>query len=202
MLQQIADLVEFDLKRFSEAQVVEDFNHKFIKSILKIDDKYLIISHLEPTVKGLSLHTFDTNYNEKIINTLRTIEKVLPKTGLYSSPYGLLYLYRTPRRQWIKSLALESNYDMKVLKTGLNGDKPTLWNTVLAEEHTYQKESIIYQDTVYLHWKKVGKLVDNIIHVTKEIFFEEIKELWNQQYQIILDVNNPKPKAEKLILDF
>lgn len=202
MLQQIADLVEFDLNRFSEGQVLEDFNHKFQNSILKIDGTYLKVSHLERLEKELLLYAVDKEDNEIKIKELKTIEKVLPKTGLYSSKYGMLYLYRMPKRQWIKSLKIGANYDIHTLMAGVNDKIPTIWNTVLAEEHEYNKESMIYRDIVYLHWTKVGKVVDKTILVTKEKFIEEIKEIWNQQYQIISDANNLRRKAERLTLDF
>lgn len=202
MLQQIADLVEFDLDRFSENQVIEDFNHKFNRAILKIDGAYLKVSHLEARPKGLSLYTFDKKGEEVVIKGANSIEKVLPKTGLYSSPYGLLYLYRLPKRQWIKSLSLGNNYNIHVLATGLKEEMPSIYDTVLVDKPTYDKESVIYKNIVYLHWKKVGKLVHDTIVVTKEKFIEEIKELWNQQYQITLDVKHQPQKAERLIVDF
>lgn len=202
MLNQIADLVEFDLARFSEAQVLEDFNHKFHNSILKIDGTYIKVSHLAKQAKGPILYAFDKEGNEIPIKALTTIEKVLPKTGLYASDYGLLYLNRKPKRQWIKSLSIGNNYETHILVNANKEIGPNLWNTVLADNTKYAKETIIYKDIVYLHWLKVGKVFNNTIHVTNKKFIEEIKELWNPQYQIILDANLPQPKVEKLVLDF
>lgn len=202
MLQQIADLVEFDLNRFSEGQVLEDFNHKFQNSILKIDGTYIKVSHLAKQAKGRILYAFDKEGNEIPIKTLTTIEKVLPKTGLYSSDYGLLYLNRKPKRQWVKSLSIGNNYETHILVNANKEIGPNIWNTVLADNIKYAKETIIYKDIVYLHWLKVGKVFGNTIHVTNKKFIEEIKELWNPQYQIILDANLPQPKVEKLVLDF
>ncbi len=202
MLQQIADLVEFDLKRFSEAQILEDFNHKFAGSILKIDGYYIKTEILEKRAKTLVLHTFDKEGLSIEIKFLRTIEKVQPKTGLYASDYGLLYLNRKPKRQWIKSLSLGNNYEVHILQKGNKEVFPDVWNTVLVDNTRYAKETIIYKDIVYLHWLKVGKVFNDTIHVTNKKFIEEIKELWNPQYQIILDANLPQPKVEKLVLDF
>lgn len=202
MLQQIADLVEFDLARFSEAQVLEDFNHKFAGSILKIDGSYIKTEILEKRAKTFVLHSFDRKGLPIEIKSLNTIEKVQPKTGLYASDYGLLYLNRKPKRQWIKSLSLGNNYETHTLVTAHLEIGPNLWNTVLADNTKYAKETIIYKNIVYLHWLKVGKVFNDTIHVTNKKFTEEIKELWNPQYQIILDVNLPQPKVEKLVLDF
>lgn len=202
MLQQIADLVEFSLARFTESQIIEDFNHKFQNSILKIDGTYLKVSHLEKQAKEHILYAFDKEGNEIPIKALTTIEKVLPKTGLYASDYGLLYLNRKPKRQWIKSLSIGNNYETHILVNAKKENSPNIWNTVLVNNAKYAKETIIYEDIVYLHWLKVGKVFGDIIHVTNKKFIEEIKELWNPQYQIILDVNLPQPKVEKLVLDF
>lgn len=200
MLKQIADLVEFDLDRFTEEQVVTEFNHKFSGTILKVDGKYITITYLKNRVGKLSLYWMSPEFKEEVITKLTTIEKVMPKSGLYASEHGLLYLHKLPKRQWLKSFKIESNYNLLVLAT--HRGELTLFNTVLVDNPIYQKESIIYRDKVYLHWKVVGELFDGIIHVTNKNFFEEVKELWNQQYQVTLEAKPRQQKEEKLILDF
>ena len=202
MLQQIADLVEFDRERFSEDQILEDFNHKFHNSVLKIDGQFLTASLANKKNGIVFLHAFNNKGEELAITKAKTIEKVRPPTGLYSSPKGLLYLHRIPKRQWIKSFSLNNNYRVIALKKGKEGSIPAVFDTILVDTPTYAKESMIYDNDVYLHWAKVGKVVNDTLYVTNKNFFEEIKELWNQQYQIILDADNQLQKAEKLILDF
>lgn len=205
MLQQIAELIDFDPKVFIGQQIVEDFNHKFQKSILKIDGKHHIISILEDRKVRcgveLILHTLDAYGDAHTVKHINRIERVLPQTGLYSSNKGLLYLYRLPKRQWIKSLSINNNYKTFILDHGDQGEAPDIWDTVLIDNPTYAKETLIYKNNVYLHWKKVGKIQDSKIYVTNEKFFEEIKELW-KQYPIILGAAPQLQKAEKLVLDF
>jgi hypothetical protein len=202
MLNKIADLVEFDRERFSEAQIIEDFNHKFHRSILKIDGEYRTVSLLQSRARGLTLDVFNEKGDELGIKYLKTIEKVLPATGLYSSDKGLLYLYRIPRRQWVKSLSLNQNYKVQMIERGPMGEVPSIYDTVLVDNPRYAKESLIHNNNVYLHWKRVGKVKNGALVVTNKNFLEEIKELWNTQYQTITEADLPPQKVEKLILDF
>ena len=204
MLNKIADLIEFDPNRFSSDAIITEFNHKFVESILKIDGAYhkvtgLLVENGKPLLWTIS----KSNEAENKLKAITTIEKVQPKTGLYSSKHGLLYLYRLPKRQWIKSLALRKNYEAQELALNENS-RPTIYNTVLIDNAKYDKESIIHDDVVYLHWRAVGRVVEgDTILVTNPIFLEEIKELWNSQYRIILDANHQPQKVDaKLILDF
>lgn len=201
MLQEIAELIDFDPKVFIEQQIVEDFNHKFQNSILKIDGKHHIISILEKNAGKLVLLTLDAYGDAHTVKHINRIERVLPQTGLYSSNKGLLYLYRLPKRQWIKSLSINNNYKTFILNHGDQGEAPDIWDTVLIDNPTYAKETLIYKNNVYLHWKKVGKIQDSKIYVTNKNFFEEIKELW-KPYPIILGAVPQLQKEEKLVLDF
>jgi len=133
MLNKIADLVEFDLDRFSPDQVIEDFNHKFSGSILKINDKYYKVDTARYKNGAVILYLYTQEGKEIIITQAHSIERVTPKTGLYASDNGLLYLYRMPKRQWIKSLSIGNNYRIEVLDTGVNGSIPVLWDTVLVD---------------------------------------------------------------------
>jgi len=114
----------------------------------------------------------------------------------------LIYLYRLPKRQWIKSFSIGANYNALVLQQETADTPPTSWNTVFTADHVYQKETIIYKDIVYLHWLPVGKVIDDTIFVSNKNFIEEVKELWSPQFQIILDANPPQQREESLILDF
>lgn len=200
MLQQIADLVEFDLKRFSPEQVIDDLNHKFHNSWLKIDGKYYKFRNAGFS-RNLPYLDLELDGADITLKELKTIEKVLPKTGLYASKESLIYLYRVPYRQWIKSLAIGQNYKTKIL-VNKHPLGPALFNTILIPNPTYAKETIIYDNKVFLHWKEVGRVEEGTIVVTDNLFFEEVKELWKYEYQISLEAKRHQPKVEKLILDF
>jgi hypothetical protein len=82
MLQEIAELINFDPKVFTKEQIVEDFNHKFSNSILKINGKHHIISILKEERENLVLYTLDAYGEHHIVNHINSIERVLPQTGL------------------------------------------------------------------------------------------------------------------------
>lgn len=208
MIEAIAELIEFDTDLFENQQIMEDFNHKFHGSWIEVNG----IPHKLEQVEihdgdnyRIILHTTDLKQNEKVFDhdDVISLKRITPQTGLYLSDWGLVYLSRLPHRQWIKSFFPGQNYQVHVLQRSPNKPvAPNARNTVLNPKAAFHKESMIYQNAVWLHWRKVGTVKDDMIKLASNKFQKEIKELW-PQYLITLDAKpQPALQVANLITDF
>lgn len=204
MLDVIAKLVDFDPRRFDTGQIIEDFHHKFSNSWVIIDGEFQRVNNLyQDDDDAFILKTTDLDGDNQYlkVDRIREIKKHMPKTGLYKSEYGLLYLHRVPARQWLKSYAEGKNYRI----TPLSGVNPNTKNTVLNDESEYHPETMLdAYHRVWLHWKQVGHLVprEHTIYLDSDKFTKEIQELW-PQYRITSDAKpQPARRDEELITDF
>lgn len=205
MINKIAKLLDFNLDVMGIDNIIEEFNHKYKSSWVLLDKEPIFIHKLS--------HKLDNTYElllsklekqaEQVTN-IKAIENFLPKTGLYANSKDLIYLYRLPNRQWTKSFSIGANYAYKRLKGVNRFDDYTLVNILTNPDTIYEKETCIFGDCVYLHWKKVGIFNEprQTIYVTDNRFIKELNELW-PQFQISLDA---KPQinimGENLILGF
>lgn len=197
----LAKLVDFDQNYFSPHDIIDEFNHKYGNSFLNVDGvpfhiKRASIQEDEDHEDDNDYVLLETYMGDNIRQVLE-IAPIHPPTGLYASKRGLLYLYRIPQRQWIKSFSPNRNYGVNTLL----GD-PTVMNTVLVRNPKYAKESIIHDNKVFLHWKYVADLSNGMITMKNKHFTKEIKELW-PQYRILLAADPlPGQQDADLQLDF
>jgi hypothetical protein len=194
----IAKFTDYDTNKTDEGEIIADFLHKYKMTTVKINGFYRTIRSADNTY----LFTTDEKRGsiEYKASEIKSLEKLMPATGLYASKYGLVYLTRLPQRQWLKSFCLDKNYAMLYL------DNPTgeitVENTIFNPLH-FDEETLIYNDNLYIGWKNVGKLVSkDKVFLVKPQFKEEIEELW-PQLKITSEANSqPKYMDERLMLDF
>lgn len=199
MLKQIAEFIDYDVDRFSEGDILTEFDHKYRGSYIKLNNT--LGKFIKFTLgKGIYFRNSTTGI-ESIVKHIDSIEAYHPKTGLYMNKGSLVYLHRMPNRQWIKSFSPGNNYTAYWLSFGDIEDVATLLSNPDTE---YAEESIIHNNKIYLLWKEVGvaNTAARNIHLYNDTFIEEIRELW-KQYRVTLDAPpQQKPMDENLIVDF
>ena len=206
MLKKIAKLLDFNIERMGVGHIIEEFNHKYRNSWLLINNTPMLITKLKTNMEGKTvLLASSFTARSHIVENVESIQAVHPKTGLYANGDTLIYLYRTPYRQWTKGFALGQNYKYSVLEdNGKDIYDTTVAKIALSPESDYAEESLIFQDKVYLHWKKVGTFNEptETIHLSNNRFLKEIEELW-KPLAVTLDAKYHKNvMEEKLMLDF
>lgn len=197
MLNVIAKFMDYDPLLTSKDDIYSDFLHKYRDTYILINNEFYYVTNLH----GNTLYVLTLNNEEKDFGAddIHVIEKFMPETGLYKSDTGLLYLYRIPARQYLKSFAPGQNYETIVLE---NRKGTTVKSNVLVSDPNFYPETCIFDKNVYLGWIKVGTKGIRTIYLEKPQFLEEIRELW-PQYMITTEPNpQQKHTEEKLILDF
>lgn len=171
----------------------EEFNRKLGETYCLVNNTVYYIKR----VTGNELECVDLDLQENIsLTTVQSIEVLKPKPGLYGDRNSLFFLKKLPERQWKKSFCLD-NHSVEVLD--IYSKKPIDLKTLLENKYTYKKETIIYKNLVFFYNIAVGILKPHnaTIVVFNSNFIDEINELWNQQYTIILDTNALEELPEK-----
>jgi hypothetical protein len=188
MPKRIAELVGFDLERFSIVQALEEANKKFVSTWVLINGTPCRILGFDKTT-----FTFENNKNKdgKVLkySDIISISAVMPETGLYSTSQGLYYIGRLPRRQWLKSYALGRNYVAHPLLdcTSVN---PSVDLILSKENHKFNKTALFHNNILFLKWKKIGHYDKNGTTVLSTLkYLNEIKQIW-PQFRVILDQNS------------
>jgi hypothetical protein len=203
MINKIADLIDYNIEKHTEDIIIDEFNSKYSFSYIKINGTIFLFIKMYKENNINTLHVKDIkNLTHKIID-VKNIEKVTPPTGLYVTENKIIYLYRSPHKQYTPSLKLGQNYSCLNLETRETNSEYDLWDTVFNSNSKFQKESIIFNNNVYLYWNKIGithkQLKKTLIIDTK--FIEEAKELW-KQYQIFSESDPHPEKVENLKVVF
>jgi len=127
-------------------------------------------------VTELGMHTsFPKNGSKQIyslsFDQITNIEPFLPDTGMYETGEGLLFLEKLPRKQWKKSFSWDFYTYYFLNDEGQNmNDLPFS----IYKSTNYSNDIIISGDSVYYLYKKIGKVIDNLIKCTDNLFKQEL----------------------------
>ena len=187
MLQELSKITGFDPKNFTKSSIIQEAAKKFNYTYLVINGKCQLVKDIISS--GIDADDF---YRPEDIES---IEIWMPKAGIYQ--YNLnhyLYLYRLPRRQWLKSLSLESNYSIICLHENAVDDlrMGDVYNLSKLSTPVIDstRQWLIYKNKVMFKTHIVAELANNkwgtIMRVTDPMFYQEVLDKWKKQYPITL----------------
>lgn len=185
MLQLLSKLTGFDSdpEYFSSAGLYKEANRKFGGTYLIINDS---LRYVKEFIEGEDYILAD---NTTI--SVQTIKAWMPEPGCYKyDENSYLYLYRKPRRQWLKSFCLGQNYDYIPIygsKTQELTDT-NIKNIYLdwKQNPDLNKDWKIIKNYIVYKFHVVGKLVGSTIVVLDNNFYQEIVDRWNKDFNITL----------------
>lgn len=185
MLQLLSKLTGFDSDPdyFSSTGLYKEANRKF-------GGTYLIVNN---ELKYVQEFVLNENFilSDNVPISVQTIEAWMPEPGCYKhDENSYLYLYRKPKRQWLKSFSLGNNYDY----VHIYGDVTYPLNDTNIK-HIYldweqnpdlNRDWKIIKNYIVYKFHVVGKLLGSTIVVLDNNFYQEIVDKWNNNFKIIL----------------
>lgn len=197
MLQLLSKLTGYDSdpEYFSSSEIFKEANRKFSNTYLIINDNLEWIESF--SFDGITV--YGENYST--ITDVSSIKTWMPEPGCYKLDENLLiYLFRKPRRQWLKSFSLGNNYDTMTVYSKTHQDikhaqikeiyKDWKNNQVVDRNWVVHKAYLIYKFHV------VGKWSDTVIQVLDKNFYQEVVDKWGKHFNIVLVKNSLDHTAE------
>ena len=173
------------LEDFSASEIIQEANKKFGGTFVIVNGELTQLQSINDSV----LYTYGKALAE---DEVESFEPWMPKAGIYHSDINdFVYLYRLPRRQWLKSFAFDSNY--RWIKLTKHFPSPTnifSLENVPSNAVDDSRQWLFKDKNLIFKWLKVGEIVTNewvdTIKVTEPIFYQEVFDKWHKQYKIIL----------------
>lgn len=105
-------------------------------------------------------------------DSIKNIAPYLPDTGIYETKAGVNFLEKLPRKQWKKSFS----WDFYTYHFIDDNDTNEIFELpfLMYNSKNYSSDILISGDTVYYLYKKIGKVVDNLIKCTDDLFKQEL----------------------------
>lgn len=184
MLQILSNLTGFSLNDFEPSEVVKEFSRKYLDTWVEINGK------LEQIILVHS-NKISTNVNEYYSHEVKSIEVWMPPAGIYHTGINsFVYLYRLPKRQWLKSFSLYNNYHyIDITKTNPGLGIRNLWDftTLDTDSIDSSRQWLFDKGKVVFKWLEVGEFYEDWvkgIKVTQPLFYQEVLDKWQPQYKI------------------
>lgn len=185
MLQLLSKLTGFDSDPdyFTSSGLYKEANRKFGGTYLIVNDS---LSYVDEFVMG---ENYILSRNTPI--PVQTLEVWMPEPGCYKyDKDSYLYLYRKPRRQWLKSFSIGNNYELIKIygkKTGVLTDT-NIKNIFLdwKQNPDLNKDWKIIKNYIVYKFHVVGKLLGSTIVVLDNNFYQEIVDKWHKNFSITL----------------
>ena len=190
-MQCLYKLTGFEENLFEPNDVINEANRKFAKTYLIINNKLRYIDSF--TDSYILLRDGNSYEYDDIIS----IKPWMPKPGIYMSNNLLFYLYRLPKRQWLKSFAYGENYNAIPLHKDcyldfLDINQVFKYSKSILPAHGIYKDRqwAIYKNQLVFKYHVVGKLEEgsweNKIVVTDPTFYQEVHDTWKTEFSINL----------------
>lgn len=187
MLPLISNITGFDKETFTPIEIFKEANRKFAETYMIVNDELMQVSSF-----NYNDHCLKTSSSTIYGDDVFSIKPWMPQAGIYKTKKdSYVYLYRLPRRQWLKSISLGNNYDAFFLHNYMNAT-----NAILNPIYTFSKVDneidetrnwLVLNKQVIFKYHKVGEIQETnwpFIKVIDKRFFQEVYDKWNKQYSI------------------
>jgi hypothetical protein len=176
----LSKLTDFDLVNFNIDSIIHEANKKYQGTICILNGT--------PTKINTFHHAAITIGNKQIAyGEIKSIVPFKPKPGIYRTSEGKYFLlYKTARRQWLKSLRLDSNYGIHYFNDNIEDVFKAAHDDV--EHYTISDCKNFALINGYVYYKSIiiglFSALNEQILLLDTTFMKEVSKIWNY-YSII-----------------